>query len=84
MLVRNSGASNSPWSKVDPGALFGVNLDSPLTEPVLKGVEVLLEVKGCYGGVFVGRKQCSVIDKCKNGGGRMCGDIKGVYEVENR
>ena len=41
-----SRAWNYPESKVDRGALKG---DSPLTEPVLEGVEVFLEVEGFAG-----------------------------------
>ena len=44
LVQEYSGAWNSQESDVDRGALLGVNLDSPSTKPVLKGVEVLLEV----------------------------------------
>ena len=54
-------AWNSSEIKVDRGDLLGVNLDSPSTEPVLEGIEVPLEVEGCYCGVWLGRQQSSVI-----------------------
>ena len=62
---------------------LGVNLDSPSTEPILKGVEVLLELEGCYGGVYVGRQQSSAISECKRDGGMLRRD-RGVYYVEHR
>ena len=57
----NYGAWGSPKSEVNRGAFLGVGLDPPSAKPVLDGVEMLLEVKRCYGGVFVGRQQGSVI-----------------------
>ena len=81
LVQGDSGAWNSPESKIYRGAHLGVNLDCPSTEPVPRGVELLLEDEECYGGVCEGRQQGSVIDECKRDGEMMC---KGQCDVENR
>ena len=45
---------------------------------------MLLEVEGCYGVVCVGIQQSSIIGECKRYSGMMCGDFRGVYDVEAR
>ena len=32
----------------------------------------------------MGKQQSTVIDECKRNGGLMCGDIRGIYDVDNR
>ena len=80
MVQGDCEAWGSPKSDVNQGAFWGVNLDHPSAKPALEGVEVLLEVKGCYGGVLVGRQHGTVICPC----GEVCGDIGGVQDVEGR
>ena len=78
MVQGDCGAWGSPKSEVKQGTFLGVNLDPLSAKPVFEGVEMLLEVKGCYGRVIVGRQQGSVICECTRDVEVVCGDIGGL------